>query len=104
MDPLFPRSREEQKSKVYHLAVVLRIQQAACWVHPGWQSETRAQGQIYIPLSSSSHPDKMMLFASRKKKAAGPSLAFWAISSQLANRGRAAAFKERGMVTLTPGV
>lgn len=72
MDPLFPRSREEQKSKVCHLVVVHRIQQAACWVHPGWQSETGAQGQIYIPLSSSIHPDKMMLFASSKKKDCWP--------------------------------
>lgn len=33
--PSFPRIREEQKSKVYHLAVVCRTQQATCWAHPG---------------------------------------------------------------------
>lgn len=67
MDPLFPGSREEQKSKIYHLAVVHRTQQAACWAHPGWQLETRDQGQIYIPLSPTVHSDEMMLFATRKE-------------------------------------
>lgn len=67
MDPLFPRSREEQKSKIYHLAVVRRTQQAACWAHAGWQSKTRDQGQIYTPLSSCIHPDEMIPFATKKE-------------------------------------
>ena len=97
MDPLFPRSREEQKSKIYHLAVVRRTQQAACWVHAGWQSETRDQGQIYTPLSSCIHPDEMIPFATRKEGCwpSGKFPIIWLIEEKLLPA-------ERRDTTLTP--
>ena len=60
-------AEKSKKSKIYHLAVVRRTQQAACWAHPGSQLETRDQGQIYIPLSPTVHSDETMLFATRKE-------------------------------------
>lgn len=60
-------AEKSKKSKIYHLAVVRRTQQAAFWAHPGWQLETRDQGQIYSPLSPTVHSDETMLFATRKE-------------------------------------
>lgn len=93
MDPLFPGSREEQKSKIYHLAVVHRTQQAACWAHPGWQLEIQRSG-TNIHSTEPNCPlrwDDAICNGKERRL-----LAFWGTYSQLANRGRATPGEREG--------